>query len=265
MAQSIRRRAAKVALVSLALLAGATGVAYATATIVGSTGVIHACTKDENGELRMVQGAGDCKKHESAVNWNVQGPQGSAGPAGPAGAAGAKGDTGAAGADGVQGPPGPTGPQGPAGPAGADGAVSSLDDLQGVACNESSAAKGTIEVTYASPSGVATLTCRPSTYYTLTITVSGGNTQDNVTYTSYSCGFFQTCYEPHHNYVFDAQVVTGTPGINCLAAYNGSAHTCTYSLPAGTHIALSSKYPGTWSDTTTFDLNADTTRTNNSP
>ena len=56
MAQSIRKRAARVALVGLAILAGATGVAYATATVVGATpAVIHACKNDTNGDLRMVQ------------------------------------------------------------------------------------------------------------------------------------------------------------------------------------------------------------------
>lgn len=258
MAKSIRKRAARVALIGLAILAGATGVAYATAAVVTSTGVIHACKNDTNGDLRM---ATTCRDSESAVAWNAQGPQGDAGPAGPAGSAGVKGDAGAAG---VQGPPGPTGPQGPAGPAGADGAVSSLDDLQGVACNESSPAKGTIEVTYASLSGVATLTCKPSTYYTLTITVSGGNTLDYVRYEPYSCGLFDrsTCYHEYHTYAFDSQVVTGTPGINCSADSSGGAATCTYSLPAGTHVTLSSKYARTWSGSTSFDLNADETRTN---
>jgi hypothetical protein len=256
MAQSIRKRAARVALVGLAILAGATGVAYATAAVVASTSVINACTNDKNGELRMVEAAGACRRKESPVTWNVQGPQGDVGPAG---SQGLKGD---AGATGVQGPPGPTGPQGPAGPAGTNGVVRSLDDLKGVACNESSPAKGTVDVTYESPSGVAVLTCKPSTYYTLTITVSGGNTFDNVYYTSYSCGLFQTCYEAHHTYTFDPQVVTGTPGINCAASNSGSANTCTYSLPAGTHITLTSKYARTWSGSTVFDLTADTTRTN---
>lgn len=261
MAQSIRKRAARVALIGLAILAGATGVAYATATVVATSGVIHACKNDTNGDLRMTSDTGACRESESAVNWNAQGPQGDTGPAGPAGAQGATGPKGAAGDAGQQGPPGATGPQGPAGPAGADGAVRSLDDLQGVACNESSVAKGTIEVSYASPSGVATLTCKPSTYYTLTLTVSGGYTFDNVYYTSYSCGFFQTCYDAHHSYTFDAQVVTGTPGLNCPASPNGAAHTCTYSLAAGTHVTLSSKYAGSWVGATTFDLNGDATRT----
>jgi hypothetical protein len=245
----IRKRAARVALIGLAILAGATGVAYATATIVSSTGVIHACKNDTNGDLRI---AATCRNAESAVAWNAQGPQGDTGPAGP------KGDAGEAG---VSGPPGPTGPQGPTGPAGADGAVSSVDDLQGLACNESSAAKGTIDVTYAPVTGAVTMTCKPSTYYTLTVVVSGSHTFDNIYYTPYPCGFFATCWEPHHSYTVDPQVATGTPGISCTANYNGGAQTCTYSLPAGTHVTLSAKYDGTWSGDTSFDLSADTTRT----
>jgi hypothetical protein len=242
------------ALIGVAVLAGATGVAYATASVVASGSVIHACKNDANGDLRI---ATACRNSESAVAWNTQGETG---PAGPAGAAGAKGDAGGAG---VAGPPGPTGAQGPAGPAGADGAVSSLGDLQGVACNESSPAKGTIDVTYAD-SGVATLTCKSSAFFTLTITVSNGNTFDDVYYTSYSCGVFglDTCWVAHDNYRFDAQVVSGTPGISCAATPSGGANTCTYSLPAGTHVVLNSKYNRTWSGPSTFDLGGDTTRTN---
>src|SRR3954451_21965900 len=126
MAQSIRKRAARVALVGLAILAGATGVAYATAAVVTSSGVIHACKNDTNGDLRMVSAASTCRNSESAVDWNAEGPKGDRGPAGPTGATGAAGAKGDAGDAGVQGPPGATGPQGPAGPAGADGAVRSL-------------------------------------------------------------------------------------------------------------------------------------------
>jgi hypothetical protein len=261
MGHSIRKRAARMALIGLAVLAGATGVAYATATVIGGGSVIHACKLNAIGTIRLVDDSAKCNtKFETAVVWNTQGPQGDTGPAGAAGAAGAKGDPGDAGASG---PPGPTGQQGPAGPAGADGAVSSLGNLQGVACNESSPAKGTIDVTYAD-SGVATLTCKSSAFFTLTITVSNGNTFDDVYYTSYSCGFLNasTCWDSHHNYRFDAQAVSGTPGIACAAKANGDANTCTYSLPAGTHVVLSSKYPRTWSGPSTFDLGADTTRTN---
>jgi hypothetical protein len=261
MRNTIRKRATRMALIGMAVLAGATGVAYATATVVASGSVIHACKLNVLGTIRLVDDPAKCStKLETPVAWNTQGLQGDRGPAG---APGAKGDTGAAGAAGVQGPPGPTGPQGPAGPAGADGAVSSLDNLQGVACNESSPAKGTIEVTYAA-SGVATLTCKSSVFFTLTVTVSNGNNQNNVYYTSYACGFLNasTCWEPHDNWVFDAQVVSGTPGINCAATPSGGANTCTYSLPAGTHVTLNSKYARTWSGPASFDLSADTTITN---
>src|SRR5258705_5843603 len=95
MAQSIRKRAVRVALVVLAILAGATGVAYATATVVGATpAVIHACKNDTNGDLRMVGATSTCRNSESAVAWNAQGPQGDRGPTG---ATGPKGDAGDAG------------------------------------------------------------------------------------------------------------------------------------------------------------------------
>jgi hypothetical protein len=261
MGTSIRKRAARIALIGVAVLAGATGVAYATATVVASGSVIHACKLNVLGTIRLVDDSAKCStKLETPVAWNTQGPQGDRGPAGAAGAAGAKGD---AGDQGVPGPPGPTGPQGPAGPAGAAGAVSSLGDLQGVACNESSPARGTIQVTYAD-SGVATLTCKSSAFFTLTVTVSGGNSFDNGYYTTYSCGVFgtQTCSTWHSVPGFDAQVVSGTPGINCAATSSGGANTCTYSLPAGTHVVLNSKYARSWSGPATFDLGGDTTITN---
>ncbi len=112
--------------------------------------------------------------------------------------------------------------------------------------------KGTIDVTYAD-SGVATLTCKSSAFFTLTITVSNGNTFDDVYYSSYSCGTWglSTCWTAQHNYRFDPQVVSGTPGISCAATASGGANTCTFSLPAGTHVVLSSKYARTRSGPST--------------
>jgi len=71
--------------------------------------VINGCVKDD-GQLRIVDGPGSCKHQETAIQWNVTGPQGPQGPAGAAGASGA---------------PGPQGPQGPQGPPGT-GADSAL-------------------------------------------------------------------------------------------------------------------------------------------
>ncbi len=66
------------------------------------TNVVVACV-GPNGELRAVAGADACKRNETTLTWNVQGP------AGPAGVAG------------IPGPPGPAGPEGPAGRDGRDG------------------------------------------------------------------------------------------------------------------------------------------------
>jgi type VI secretion system secreted protein Hcp len=73
---------------------------------------INACA-DNDGKLRLVSSAADCKKGETPLSWSTVGP------VGPAGAPGAPGAGGAAGAPGAAGPAGPQGVAGPAGPAGA--------------------------------------------------------------------------------------------------------------------------------------------------
>jgi len=71
---------------------GDTGAAGTSAAVTG-TGAekITACRNETNGLLRVVTEASDCRTHESAISWDVQGP---AGPQGPPG---------------EQGPPGPAG------------------------------------------------------------------------------------------------------------------------------------------------------------
>jgi len=106
------------------------GVTYAVADI-GGGGVINACYKSQNGQLRLIDPATDhCLPSETAISWGQTGtqgppgPTGPAGPQGPTGAQGPKGDTGAtgpAGPTGPQGPKGDAGPQGPAGPTGPQG------------------------------------------------------------------------------------------------------------------------------------------------
>jgi hypothetical protein len=77
------------------VVAGAAAVAYATAAVTGTPGAtIQACQNDTNGLLRVVTDATACRTGETALSWNVQGPQGE------------------------QGPPGPPGPPGPAGAGG---------------------------------------------------------------------------------------------------------------------------------------------------
>jgi len=161
------------------LVAG--GVTFVAGASVDKKSVdtIHACAKKNGGRLRAVDGAAKCRRDERALQWNVQGPkgdpgaQGSAGPAGPAGQTGAAGPigpagpvgppgasgaTGPAGAQGAQGPAGPQGATGPAGPKGNPGAgVSSLEDLNGVACH-AGGQSGTVDVTY-DASGHAVITC----------------------------------------------------------------------------------------------------------
>jgi hypothetical protein len=78
------------------LLAAAAGAIVATtlaggiawAAIPGPGGVIQGCYKQNNGQLRVVDVAGDCLPSELALNWNQQGIQGPSGPSGPPGPTG---------------------------------------------------------------------------------------------------------------------------------------------------------------------------------
>jgi hypothetical protein len=155
----MRLTARRVALVALplALVAGVAFAAQPTA-VHPTSALINACVKKKTGSVRVVAASSSCRKGESALAWNRQGPagsrgvNGSAGPAGPAGIAGGKGDLGAR---------GPTGPAGPAGPKGDAGpALPSLESLNGVGCHLAGA-PGTASLTY-DAGGVATLKCVPS-------------------------------------------------------------------------------------------------------
>ena len=94
---------------------------------------IHACVGNHTGPTRIVDGADDCRRNETPLSWNEQGPagpQGGAGPEGPQGPQGDPGTEGQAGPAGSAGPIGPggsEGPQGLPGPSGEDG----LDGAQG--------------------------------------------------------------------------------------------------------------------------------------
>jgi hypothetical protein len=103
-----------------ALVALGGGISYAA--IPDSSGVIHACYKSQNGQLRVIdtEKGESCLPSETSLTFNqtgIQGPQGPPGPQGP------KGDTGATGPQGPAGPPGPQGPAGPQGPQGPTGAT----------------------------------------------------------------------------------------------------------------------------------------------
>ena len=117
-------------LVVLAVLVTAGGVAYAS--IPSSDGTIRGCYQKENGQLRVVDKASDCRNSELAISWNQKGPtgvagaigaQGPKGDKGATGAQGAKGDQGATGAQGTQGLKGDTGGTGAQGPQGLTGDV----------------------------------------------------------------------------------------------------------------------------------------------
>src|SRR5262249_42334945 len=89
------------------VVASAIVLAGLIVTGVYATGQIVACVKDENGQVRIVGSAGDCKGQEHVVQWDSSGSPGPQGPPGPTC---------------PQGPAGPAGPQGVPGPAGNDGA-----------------------------------------------------------------------------------------------------------------------------------------------
>ena len=126
----IQSRAMKVAVGTVIVAVTASGVA-AAAIHAGTedAAIIHACVSN-SGVPRIVESAQDCRRNETFLTWNKEGPQGPAGPqgvAGPQGPAGPQGETGPqgpAGANGAPGPEGaigPTGAQGPAGPQGLPG------------------------------------------------------------------------------------------------------------------------------------------------
>ena len=115
-----------VAVPLVSLVAAASLAVAATA----DDATIHACKHVKRGIVRIVRSADACKRNETALSWNIRGPQGEAGAAGS---------------------PGPTGPQGergPAGPAGTGGAAS-LAALAGTDCTtfESTAGKVELDIT----------------------------------------------------------------------------------------------------------------------
>src|SRR6187401_3061816 len=66
-----------------ALIVALGGVAFAA--IPDSNGTIHACYQAQNGDLRVVDGSGDCRKSERSLEWNQRGSPGPPGPPGPGG------------------------------------------------------------------------------------------------------------------------------------------------------------------------------------
>ena len=83
--------------------------------------LIHACVDQRSGDLRVIATGGQCKKGESPLEWNLQGPAGAEGPTGPPGPLGPVGPIGPRGIEGTAGPQGLRGVIGPAGPTGVQG------------------------------------------------------------------------------------------------------------------------------------------------
>ena len=115
-------------LLALAATIGGAAVLAVTAehlqAQIPTNGVIYACVrldrdKDEGKLVRLVAGDEPCRRNETRIRWNVEGPTG---PQGPKGATGAKGTNGVNGAEGPMGPPGLAGADGLDGEMGPQGA-----------------------------------------------------------------------------------------------------------------------------------------------
>ena len=106
--------------VALCIIVPVVGAASWVAASENPVPTIHACVHRENGQVRIVSAGEQCRRNETALEWNAEGPAGpaDAGTQGEVGPAGSQGETGPAG---PKGDPGPAGPQGEPGPAGVQG------------------------------------------------------------------------------------------------------------------------------------------------
>jgi hypothetical protein len=100
--------------IGCAVLGGTFGLGAYVSAHGGDPNRVHACVAT-NGSLRVVAPPTACKPTETALDWDIMGPQG------PIGLTGPKGSTGTTGPQGPAGPQGSVGPQGPEGPAGQTG------------------------------------------------------------------------------------------------------------------------------------------------
>src|SRR6266540_2340071 len=91
----------RVAVAAGLLLVAALSAGIAKAMIPDAAGTIHACFKSKNGQLRVVQAAGDCLNSEQSLDWRQVGPTGAQGAQGPQGAQGQQGPQGDTGPDGL--------------------------------------------------------------------------------------------------------------------------------------------------------------------
>ena len=119
----------------LAVLAAAVSVAAGVAlaaTSDGASETIFACKHPSGGWLRQVSESTQCRRRETPVSWNVEGPKGDPGEPGAPGPKGDKGDPGTA--------------------------ITGLKTLEGVPCVADDSAAGEIKVTIGA-GGDVTLTC----------------------------------------------------------------------------------------------------------
>ena len=113
--------------VALGIIVPVVGAASWVAASESPSPTIHACVQRDSGQVRIIAANERCRRSESALDWNAEGPAGPSGaaggngPAGPKGDPGPKGDTGSTGYPGLKGDPGAAGPAGADGPAGAAG------------------------------------------------------------------------------------------------------------------------------------------------
>ena len=107
--------------IAFAIIVPVVGAATWVSASEDRPAAIHGCVDRHNGQVRIVSPQGHCRRSETALDWNVEGPPGAPGPAGTSGPAGVNGDPGPAGPAGVNGDPGPAGPPGAPGTPGVSG------------------------------------------------------------------------------------------------------------------------------------------------
>jgi hypothetical protein len=190
--------AAVVAVGTGTAVADGSGLVQTSAPAAAGATVIRGCYVPSFAYVRILTATQSCRQGETAIQWNQTGPAGPAGipgatgttgatgPAGapgatgavgPAGTPGATGATGTAGAPGTTGGIGPAGPTGGVGPTGATGpagpAGAATASLIGIPCDVGNATAGAIQSAIDPLTRVVTLTCVPTTTYTLTVGVTG--------------------------------------------------------------------------------------------
>jgi len=129
-------------LVFALVVAGAVfGIASAVQADIPDSGVINACYKQVNGQLRVIDTSqgGTCLPSEKALSWNQTGPTGPRGPTGPKGATG------------------PTGPTGATGPTGPTGGINAIERQGFVAPNGSLILSNGFTVTHTAGTGNYTI------------------------------------------------------------------------------------------------------------